>query len=113
MFTFGRTKIPQIDAKEVKQALDAKENVVLLDVRTIGEFEKARIDKSISLPIQNIPIDIEKVAPDKSQKIYVYCFSGSRSLIAVEELIKLGYTNVFNLTNGLLAWRANKFPMVA
>ena len=51
MFDFLKPKVPQITVDDVKTSLAAKENVVLLDVRTPQEYQKGRIrkDKGFSL----------------------------------------------------------------
>jgi len=102
----------QIDVTNLKKAIDANEDFILLDVRTNQEFEKGKIKGSINLPVDEITNRIEEIIPDKSKKIYVYCLSGSRSNLAVNEMVKLKYLNVFDVKNGLLAWRANNFPTV-
>ena len=104
--------ITEISAEELKKVLDAKEKVVLLDVRTPNEFKRTRIEGSINIPIDEISLHVESVIPDKKQKIYVYCLSGSRSSAACHELVEKGYTNVFNLTSGVLAWLVHQYPMV-
>lgn len=104
--------VPQISADELKKALDKKENIVLLDVRTPQEFAKKRIDGSINLPLDRIEAEIAVIITDKNQKVFAYCLSGSRSNIAADTMIKLGYCQVFSLTSGLLAWGAKKYPLV-
>ncbi|HSA84324.1 MAG TPA: rhodanese-like domain-containing protein [Patescibacteria group bacterium] len=111
MFGFEK-KIPEVTVDEVMRSLDTNESVVLLDVRTPGEYEKGKIAGSINVPVQDIASDVWKVVPEKGQKIYVYCLSGSRSNIAVEEMLKLGYTNVYSVKSGMLAWRIRNFPTV-
>lgn len=104
-------RVSEIDSKIVFKEL-GKEGVCIIDVRTAEEFSRGHIDGSINVPIQNLKEEIASFLADKSMKIYAYCLSGSRSNIAVFELIKMGYKNSFSMTSGLLAWRANKFPLV-
>ncbi len=103
------TFVPQIDAAEVKKAIDAGEDCVLLDVRTPQEFTKGNIAGSINLPVDQVENTIEKVLPDREKTIYVYCLSGSRSVYAVVALMKLGYNHVYDMKSGLLAWRAKGY----
>ena len=103
--------IPQITADEVKYALDIKENSILIDVRTPAEVMRGKIPDAINLPIDEIRDKIQTIIPDKNQKIYVYCLSGTRSDTAVSTMIALGYTNVFSMTNGLLRWRFKQYPI--
>lgn len=103
--------IPQVSAEEVKKSIDSQEKIVLLDVRTTGEYGRGKIAGSINLPVDTVTEKVESVIPDKNQKVYVYCLSGSRSDIAVETMVQIGYTNVFSMTQGLLSWRSKKYPI--
>jgi len=60
---------------------------ILLDVRTIDEYNSGHAAYSV-----NIPLDvIEDIKIDKDKKIFVYCQSGNRSKIAEKALSKIGY----------------------
>ncbi len=109
MFTFSVPNVPQIDASDVKKAIDATSDIVLLDVRTEQEFAKGSIAGSINLPVDKVQDTVEKVLADKNKTIYVYCLSGSRSVHAVAAMVALGYTNVYDMKSGLLAWRAKGY----
>jgi rhodanese-related sulfurtransferase len=111
MDDFSEPKVPQVTAEDVKKAIDGKENYILLDVRTPGEYARGKIAGSINLPVDRVDCDVLKAVPGKSTKVYVYCLSGSRSVHAVDVMVKLGYTNVFDMEHGLLAWRAKYFPV--
>ena len=112
MFNFGAKKIPQISADEVKKAIEGKEDVFLLDVRTPGEYADGKIQGSVNLSVDQVASKIVSLIPDKEKKIYVYCLSGSRSTHAVDTMIKLGYRQVYNMTSGLLAWRIKRYTLV-
>lgn len=111
MFDFMLPKVPQVETKDLNDAIKANEDISILDVRTEGEYSKEKIQNSINLPVDQISRKIENAIPDKNKKIYVYCLSGSRSVFAVDTMIKLGYKNVFDIKNGLLSWRMNQFPI--
>lgn len=110
---FGSKPVPRINVEEVKNALDINKDVVLIDVRTPGEYARGKIKGSINLPVEDLPSIIETVVKDKAQTIYAYCLSGSRSDLAVSDMQDMGYTNVFSVTSGLLAWRAKQYPLEA
>lgn len=101
----------EVEVDVVKQAIDTGDSCVLLDVRTPMEYAKGKLKGSINLPVDQVQEKIESVIPDKSTKVFVYCLSGSRSIFAVDVMGKLGYTNVFNVAHGLLAWRVKQFPV--
>ena len=58
----------------------------------------------LSLPYDTITHNLDKLPGDKNSKIILYCRSGAMSTIAAKELVKLGYTNIFQLDGGMDAW---------
>jgi rhodanese-related sulfurtransferase len=92
-----------ISPQEAKKLLDTNKDVLLIDVRTPDEFRKSRIAKSVSVPLDTLMSNIEKVAPNKDAIIIMYCHSGLRSSTACRELVKMGYTDVRNL-GGIFSW---------
>ncbi len=95
---------------ELKKKLDRKDNFTLLDVREPHEVQIGRIPRSILIPLG----DLEKRSGelDRSAEIIVHCKSGGRSSKAVEYLRKSGFSNVSNLTGGILAWSDKVDPSV-
>lgn len=110
MFNFLQS-VSSVTAEEVKQALDAKEDVTIVDVRTPEEYKKGHLDGSLLLPVDTVSEQAASLLKDKKKTLYVYCLSGSRSMQATDILLKLGYTKAFNMTSGLLAWRAKGYPL--
>jgi rhodanese-related sulfurtransferase len=79
-------------------------SVVLLDVRTLTEFESGYIRGAVLLPYSDIDAASAAAAiPAKDAKVIVYCRSGRRSAIAQKTLIDLGYENVWDL-GGVNSW---------
>jgi rhodanese-related sulfurtransferase len=105
--------VKQISVEDVNQSVLDEKQVVLLDVRTPGEYERGHIKNSINVPVDDLEIKIGEAIPDKSKTVYAYCLSGSRSNVAVNILSQLGYGAAFSMANGLLKWRANKFELVS
>ncbi|PJE62686.1 rhodanese-like domain-containing protein [Candidatus Roizmanbacteria bacterium CG10_big_fil_rev_8_21_14_0_10_39_6] len=102
--------MPQVEATVVKKAIDTKEDISIIDVRTPQEFSKGNIPGSINIPVEQIE-KVESIFTDKSKRIYVYCLSGSRSVYAVSSMMKLEYSNVLDMKSGLLAWRSSGYPL--
>lgn len=76
-------------------------NLPLVDVREIDEWEKGHLDGAIHVPLSNLSAEKNKL--DKSQEYYVMCHSGARSAKACQQLAQEGY-NVINVMGGISAW---------
>jgi len=92
----------EIDVKELKRKMDAKEDFYLLDVREPNEFKIGRIPGSTLIPLGEVPQRFQEIPKDK--EIVVHCKMGGRSAKAVKQLVDAGFTRVQNLKGGILAW---------
>lgn len=93
----------QITQEEAKSLMDSEENYIILDVRTVEEFNVAHIEGAILIPDYEIGEKAEETLTDKNQLILVYCRSGRRSKSASAELAEMGYTNVKEF-GGIIDW---------
>lgn len=94
-----------ITPEEVKKRLDAGEELHLLDVRQPEENEEFNIG-GILFPLGKIQsMQTEDIENLKDEEVICYCRSGNRSGQAALVLGQLGFSNVKNLTGGMLAWR--------
>lgn len=92
----------EITVKELKEKLDNKEDITLIDVREPDENAMFNIGGEL-IPLQTVPQNIDKI--DKSKDVVVYCRSGNRSGQAIKFLEgNHGYTNLINLKGGMMAW---------
>ena len=91
-----------INVKELKDKILTEDNFILLDVRTEHEVFISKIEKSIHIPMNDIPLRINEL--DKKKEIIVQCKSGKRSARVCEFLENNNFKNVKNLTGGILAW---------
>jgi len=92
-----------ITVQELKSMIDNGEDFQLIDVREPSEFEDANL-KGELIPLATVPKNVEKFSKDK--KVIVHCRSGKRSANAIVFLENNhGYTNLYNLEGGILAWR--------
>ena len=63
------------------------------------------------IPYDEITQRLSELPADKNAKIVLYCRSGRMSAIAAEALVKAGYTNVWNLDGGMIAWEEAGFSL--
>ena len=101
--------IPQISVEELKRKVDAKEDVYVVDVREPHEYDIVNLGHIVDLGMPLIPVgDIDRRASElahrKNSEIVLYCKAGVRSQKAALSLKQAGFTNVLNLTGGILAW---------
>lgn len=93
----------KISAREAKEIIDNKSNIIIIDVRREDEYQTGHIEDAICIPNEVISNQAESLLPDKEQEILVYCRSGNRSSQAVNKLLDLGYTNVKDF-GGIIDW---------
>lgn len=76
----------------------------LIDVREDHEWAKGHIPGATHLGRGILERDIEALVPEKSTPLVLYCGGGYRSVLAADNLQKMGYTNVYSLAGGWRAW---------
>ena len=95
-------EVPEISVHGLKRKLDAGEPVQLIDVREPFEYEIAKIDGAMLIPLGELPHRLDEIK--RNGETIVHCHSGMRSARAVELLERAGFKKVFNLTGGIAAW---------
>ncbi|NNJ12288.1 rhodanese-like domain-containing protein [Chloroflexales bacterium ZM16-3] len=98
-----------ITVSDLKAKLDAREKIVLLDVRQPEEFSHdGHVAGARLLPLPMLSGRIGELSKDAA--IYCICLSGSRSHVACEMLHRQGFTNVTNVAGGMGAWKRAGLP---
>ena len=95
--------IPQVSVQTLKKKLDAKENIFVLDVREPHEVPIASIGAPL-IPVGSLAERVGEIASHKNDEVIIHCRSGARSQKAALILKEAGFTNVSNLSGGILAW---------
>jgi rhodanese-related sulfurtransferase len=106
----AKSKIHETNVEEVKKRLDAGEHFMLVDTREDSEWERGHISGAIHIGRGVIERDIERLVPDTSAPLVLYCGGGFRSALAAESLQKMGYTNVLSMDGGWKGWNAAGYP---
>ncbi len=92
----------EITVQELKSLLDNKEDFQLIDVREQHEVDAANINGE-HIPMGEVMGNLEKISKDKT--VIIHCRSGARSGSVVQALeTNFGYTNLYNLKGGIMAW---------
>lgn len=93
----------QLSTKDAVTMMNEENNYLIVDVRTLEEYNEKHIPNAINIPNENIGTKEIPELPDKNQLIFVYCRSGNRSKQASEKLAGLGYTNIVEF-GGINTW---------
>ncbi|PIE00777.1 MAG: sulfurtransferase [Acidobacteria bacterium] len=101
----------QLSAQDFEVLISDKK-VKLLDVREQHEFAQGHIKGAQLVPSTNFWEEFESLGIKKSDKIALYCYTGSRSDFIARELEQAGYKNVFNLEMGIVEWLESGKPTV-
>jgi adenylyltransferase/sulfurtransferase len=92
----------EITVEELHVRLQRNEEVVILDVRNVEEYQICRLPGSRLIPLPELPGRIAEL--DSSREVVVHCKSGMRSARAVHFLREQGFRKIKNLKGGILAW---------
>ncbi|MFA7108716.1 MAG: rhodanese-like domain-containing protein [Sphaerochaetaceae bacterium] len=115
LFAFGQNEVKEttvvemaaeyhkIDAETAKEAFDTQTDITIVDVRTESEYNGGHVIDAINIPLDVIGKSAIEQFPNKNEKLYVYCRSGSRSAQAAKILVEMGYTNVYDF-GGIINW---------
>jgi rhodanese-related sulfurtransferase len=94
-----------ISVEDLKQRMDAGEAPFVIDVREQNEFDESRIPGTVLMPMSRFGEIFTQLNDRKDSEIIVQCRSGARSDRIAGFLRGQGFSNVRNLTGGILAWQ--------
>ena len=94
---FGNKNVKKINGEELSHMIKNNKKLLILDVRSIGEFGSGHIPKSKNIPVQEISSKIGTLDLYKDDEVVVYCASGARSSSAANILVKSGFNKVYDL----------------
>ena len=91
--------------REFRQALEEDKSIVLIDVRTDGEFRMGHIPDSLHFDMFSPDLSQKIQSLDKDVNYFVYCRSGARSANVCSMMANMGFTKLTNLFGGLFDWK--------
>ena len=100
-------EIPPI---EVKRLLDEGQKLILVDVRSPEEWEKASLRNALKIPRDEIYARYGEIGNDPSAEIVVFCHHGIESEQAMHQLWGLGFQNAKTMPGGIDAWSVEVDP---
>jgi rhodanese-related sulfurtransferase len=107
----ARSRIHETNTDEIKARLDRGDRFLLVDVREESEWAKDHLPGAIHMGKGVIERDVEQKVPDLHAEIVLYCGGGFRSVLAADNLQKMGYTNVLSMDGGIRDWREKGYPL--
>ena len=86
--------------------------LILLDVRTVKEYQSGHIKDSINIPHDQLIQNIDVLDQYRNQPIVVFCRSGRRAQLVIDTLIENKFDQIVDLEGDILAWKISGFPVV-
>jgi len=93
-----------LNGNEFNQAIEQYDSIVLIDVRTEGEYQMGHIPNAELIDL--FSPDLQQIIQnlDKEKKYLIYCRSGARSAHICSMLAHMGFSDLSNLYGGLFDW---------
>jgi rhodanese-related sulfurtransferase len=117
----ARRSVREVTAEAAAETLQRGDSALVIDVREPAEFTRGHIPGAVNIPRGMLELKADPVSPAadadlvgrREAEILVYCLRapGARSILAVETLMRMGYTNVAAIQGGLLSWRDQALPV--
>lgn len=104
---------PMISVDEVKQKLDAGEDVLLLDVRTAEDYvgEQGHVNGSVLIPLEELKSRVSEIERFQEKTVMTICRTDRRSAKAAQILAKNGFADVHVVKLGMTAWNEKQYPV--
>jgi rhodanese-related sulfurtransferase len=115
MIAKAEKSVKTVDMAALKSALNSKQAALLIDVREPEEYATGHLPGAVNIPRGVIEFSIWKhVGSSKRQdggkKVYLYCHSGPRAVLATKTLQDLGLKSVFAVVMDIGKWKAAGHP---
>lgn len=102
----------EITPRDARDTLRAEPSPVLLDVRLPEEFDTARVEGAVLIPVQELASRLDEIEHAKDRPIITMCHHGRRSLRAASILRNAGFSDVRSMAGGIDLWAIDIDPSV-
>ena len=99
-----------VTVEEAKSLIDSNFSLIILDVRTREEYDSGHIGGAILIPVGELEDRLDELS--KEEEFLIYCRTGNRSSNSVNILKENGYTKIFHMNDGIIAWIQAGYPTV-
>ena len=106
-----RRAVPEVSVEEAREQA-ARGDVVVVDVRQAEEVALGRIESALAIPRGLLELELPRRVEDRDTALIVYCAGGTRSAMAAQSLLRLGYTRVASMAGGFSRWKTQGAPFV-
>jgi rhodanese-related sulfurtransferase len=111
-FVEHQSDTPNVGPEELKEMIDRGDNMVVLDSRPWGEYQRMNIPTGIDCPGAELAYRVHDIVDDPDRTIVVNCAGRTRSIIGAQSLINAGVGNkIFALRNGTMGWALAGFDL--
>jgi len=93
-----------VSVQAFSEALKATPNATIVDVRTPEEFQGGHLKDAVNFNVLGPEFQSQLSKLDKTQPVFVYCKVGGRSADAVEKMKGMGFTTIYDMKGGYMAW---------
>ncbi len=93
------------------QGLTQEPGVVVLDVRTPAEFASGHLANAVNVDVESPTFGQQLSQLDSGATYAVYCRSGNRSKVALQQMSDAGFSKAQDLDGGIVAWQAQGLPV--
>lgn len=116
----NRTSVREISVEEFDEMIENHDDLLIVDVRAPGEYERGHIPGARLLPhglLEGAPDDARRLQVEQflggRQRTLVLCSrDGARSAAAAQALQRMGFEKVYSLAGGVARWQTQGFALV-
>lgn len=99
--------VKNVSGDEAAKLIKDTRDIVILDVRSSGEYKSGHINGSILMPVNEISSRINELEKFRGKPLLVHCASGGRSPKAVSVLLKNKFGPIYHMNHGLSGFTGN------